>query len=115
MAIERGPLVYCFEQTDQPARLDELAVIPGTPLTEHAVDLARHRRHHPGRRARQARSPGPAAALATAPATAAPPAAPGPEDRAVTVTAIPYFQWDNRGPGAMRVWIPAAPDIAGPV
>ena len=20
--------------------------------------------------------------------------------------AIPYFQWDNRGPGAMRVWIP---------
>jgi hypothetical protein len=27
--------------------------------------------------------------------------------RDVTVTAIPYFQWDNRGPGAMRVWIPA--------
>jgi DUF1680 family protein len=22
------------------------------------------------------------------------------------VVAIPYFQWDNRGPGAMRVWIP---------
>jgi DUF1680 family protein len=22
--------------------------------------------------------------------------------------AIPYFQWDNRGPGAMRVWIPGA-------
>jgi DUF1680 family protein len=20
--------------------------------------------------------------------------------------AIPYFQWDNRGPGAMRAWIP---------
>jgi len=30
----------------------------------------------------------------------------------VTLTAIPYFQWDNRGPGAMRVWIPAA--HAGP-
>ena len=28
VAIERGPLVYCLEQTDQPARLDELAVLP---------------------------------------------------------------------------------------
>jgi DUF1680 family protein len=22
--------------------------------------------------------------------------------------AIPYFQWDNRGPGAMRVWMPGS-------
>jgi DUF1680 family protein len=22
--------------------------------------------------------------------------------------AIPHFQWDNRGPGMMRVWIPEA-------
>jgi len=22
------------------------------------------------------------------------------------LTAIPYFAWANRGPGAMRVWIP---------
>ena len=34
LAIERGPLVYCFEQADQPARLDEVAVFPGDPLTE---------------------------------------------------------------------------------
>jgi DUF1680 family protein len=26
--------------------------------------------------------------------------------RPVTLTAIPYFAWSNRGPGAMRVWIP---------
>ena len=26
----------------------------------------------------------------------------------VTLTAIPYFQWDNRDGRAMRVWIPAA-------
>lgn len=25
----------------------------------------------------------------------------------VSAVAIPYFQWDNRGPGAMRVWVPA--------
>lgn len=26
--------------------------------------------------------------------------------RAVRATAIPYFQWDNRDGGAMRVWLP---------
>ncbi|MDX6344800.1 MAG: hypothetical protein QOH87_4938, partial [Trebonia sp.] len=51
------------------------------------------------------------APLATATAPAAAPVPPGPDDRAVTVTAIPYFQWDNRGPGAMRVWIPAGPPL----
>jgi DUF1680 family protein len=123
VAIERGPLVYCLEQTDQAARLDELAVLdnPGldntgldntgldnTGLTEHAVTL-------PGIGATiQVTAPGrhvpaePATALATVPAPAAEGAPPGEDDRALTVTAIPYFQWDNRGPGAMRVWIPAA-------
>jgi hypothetical protein len=89
-AIERGPLVYCFEQFDQPVRLDELAVRRGTPLAERkatvdgigpTVQVTVTARHLP----------------------------PGPEraDGEVTATAIPYFQWDNRGPGAMRVWIPA--------
>jgi DUF1680 family protein len=26
--------------------------------------------------------------------------------REVTLTAIPYYAWANRGPGTMRVWIP---------
>lgn len=26
----------------------------------------------------------------------------------VTATAVPYFQWDNRDGGAMRVWLPLA-------
>jgi DUF1680 family protein len=81
-AIERGPLVYCFEQADQPTRLDELIVGAGTPLTERAVTLD---------------GVGPTIAVTvTGP--------PGPEAAAV---AIPYFQWDNRGLGAMRVWIPS--------
>jgi DUF1680 family protein len=25
--------------------------------------------------------------------------------RPASLTAVPYFAWDNRGPGAMRVWI----------
>jgi DUF1680 family protein len=36
-----------------------------------------------------------------------PPAPQTPVPR-VLAAAIPYFQWDNRGPGAMRVWIPGA-------
>ena len=79
-AIERGPLVYCFEQADQPVALEELAVGAGTPLTERAatvdgvgptVQVVADGRHVP-----------------------------------LPAIAIPYFQWDNRGPGAMRVWIP---------
>jgi uncharacterized protein len=80
-AIERGPLVYCFEQADQPVRLDELAVAPGTDLTEREVTL-----DGIGRTVRVSV------------------AAKSPEGG--TAVAIPYFQWDNRGPGAMRVWIP---------
>jgi len=108
-AIERGPLVYCFEQTDQAARLDELAAVAGGPLAERAVTLPGigatigvtvPGRHVPPRE--------PAAAWTSGPAPAAP------EERAVTVTAVPYFQWDNRGPGAMRVWIPVTGQ-AGPV
>jgi DUF1680 family protein len=109
VAIERGPLVYCFEQTDQPARIEELTVLvgegpAGPRLTEHPATLpgigATIQVSAPGRHTPY----GPAAALATERGLAPP----GPDDRTVTLTAIPYFQWDNRGPGAMRVWIPAA-------
>jgi uncharacterized protein len=90
-AIERGPLVYCLEQADQLVRLDELAVRAGARLTEREATIdgvgrtiqvsvaARH-------------TPPPAAQAAVR----------------VSAVAIPYFQWDNRGPGAMRVWIPGA-------
>ena len=121
VAVERGPLVYCFEQTDQSARLDELAVLPGTPLTEHAVTLpgigATVQLTAPGRRvpreptaASLATHAAPAPHVSPATHTTPSPVPPVPDDRSVTVTvtAIPYFQWDNRGPGAMRVWIPAA-------
>ena len=90
-AIERGPLVYCFEQADQMVRLDELAVRPGSRLSEREVTLdgigrtiqvsvlARH--------------------LPPAPEQSVP---------RVSAVAIPYFHWDNRDGGPMRVWIPSA-------
>jgi hypothetical protein len=102
VAVERGPLVYCFEQADQEDGLDleDLAVTPGS-LGERAVAL-----------------PGRAAAIAvTVPAVALAPAAGGlpygPEpgadaagERPATAVAIPYFLWDNRDRAAMRIWLP---------
>ena len=107
VAIERGPLVYCAEQADQPAGLDleDLAVHPGAL------------------RDREATIPGVGATvLVEASAAALPPVTgPGlpygsghagqPGEDPVTVTAIPYFQWDNRDGAAMRVWMPLA-DVA---
>jgi DUF1680 family protein len=70
-AIERGPLVYCFEQADQSVPLEELAVSPGSPLTQRQLTIEGIGR--------------------TVQVTAA--AADG-----VSAVAIPYFQWDNRVP-----------------
>ena len=41
VAVERGPLVYCFEQADQPAgtRVDDLLLAPGGVLAEVPVML----------------------------------------------------------------------------
>ena len=90
-AIERGPLVYCFEQADQLVRLDELAVRPGTRLSEREVTL-----DGIGRTIQVSMA-----------ARHAPPPAEQPVSR-VSAVAIPYFHWDNRGSGAMRVWIPGS-------
>ncbi len=108
VAVERGPLVYCFEQADQPAgaEVDRIAVPvpPGGPaLRERAATL-------PG----VGRTVLVDTEAATVPGTqpdglpyaAAPPGTPG--DARLTVTAIPYFQWDNRDGRAMRVWLPRA-------
>ena len=107
LAIERGPLVYCLEQADLPAdgRLDDVAIDAGGPL-------------------RAVRQPGLLGDVVTVTARGylRRPDGPGtwwpygPPDRAaragwqeITLTAVPYFAWANRGPGAMRVWIPRSP------
>ncbi len=109
VAIERGPLVYCLEQADQAARLDELAVVPGAPLTEREVirpaigrttQVVAPARHAP-------RGVAGASSAISQDHEDAPGREPG-HDLTVSAVAIPYFQWDNRGPGPMRVWVPAA-------
>jgi uncharacterized protein len=102
VAVERGPLVYCFEQVDQPggASVEDLALGPGG-LTERDVTL-----------------PGVGSTVVVrAEAAILPPVSDGglpyrggPGSGAVGVpaaaVAIPYFQWDNRDGRAMRVWMP---------
>ena len=101
-AIERGPLVYCLESVDQGSRrLDDLVLDPASEpvaetdadvldgvLTLRAAGRTRTRSAEPWWPYRPVRGAQP--------------------DRGepITLTAVPYFSWGNRGPGAMRIWIP---------
>ncbi|HXW43269.1 MAG TPA: glycoside hydrolase family 127 protein, partial [Streptosporangiaceae bacterium] len=103
VAVERGPLVYCFEQADQPAGLsvEDLALSPGGGLRERAATL-----------------PGIGPTVVVEAAAVRLPARAGsglpylPEPDTATAgtpapaVAIPYFQWDNRDGRAMRIWMP---------
>lgn len=108
VALMRGPLVYCLEEVDNggdlnsivlsddasigtvPAEaLDRAGSVPGVPDDVPtprvlALTLAALRETWPD------------AAL-----YAATPPARGPAQ----VTAVPYYAWDNRAPGAMLIWI----------
>jgi DUF1680 family protein len=103
VALARGPLVYCLEQADLPAGavLEDVRLDAATPPeTVQRTDL-------------------PAGTVALAARGTAVPASPPlygdhqpdrPADTsAVDLTAVPYFLWGNRAPGAMRVWLPVTP------
>ncbi|MGW1344624.1 glycoside hydrolase family 127 protein [Kribbella sp. NPDC002412] len=78
VAIERGPLVYCFEQLDQDVVLDETAVLGGELVEQERPELL------------------------GGVTTVEVPARDG-----QTLTAIPYYAWANRDVGPMTVWIDA--------
>jgi uncharacterized protein len=86
LAIERGPLVYCLEQADQPdgALVDQVRIEDG-PLTAVA-------------------EPGLLGGITVVEA----PGRTSARGEPVTLRAVPYFTWANRELGAMRVWIPQA-------
>jgi DUF1680 family protein len=99
-ALVRGPVVYCLEQADVPLTgvlVDDLELDPAGPVTVAAgagpVNL---------RVPVQVRDATAPALYRDLPAARATPA------MSFTATAIPYFLWANRAPGAMRVWIPLA-------
>jgi DUF1680 family protein len=105
VALERGPLVYCFEQRDQAPGLplDDALVDVGAPLqAEEAPDLLGGiTTLHVGGKLFDTTA---WSATLYAPVESLPPAA----GREATLTAIPYFAWGNRGIGTMRIWMPRA-------
>jgi DUF1680 family protein len=99
VAVQRGPLVYCFEQADQgEASVEDLAVAPcGLAEQDGPAGLAK------------------TTVAVTVPAVLLPaasaelyPARPdgGDPGQPATAVAVPYFQWDNRDGGPMRIWLP---------
>jgi hypothetical protein len=108
VALERGPLVYCLEQADHPeTRLADLQIDAGAPLVPawepdrlDGVTVVRAR----GREV----DTSPWRHQLYRPLGSTPPAT----HRPVPLTAIPYYAWANREPGAMRVWIPRAEERA---
>ncbi|KAB2642307.1 MAG: glycoside hydrolase family 127 protein [Verrucomicrobia bacterium] len=85
LALMRGPLVYCLEAVDQPgADLAQLALPNMAELhSEHRADLL-----------------GGVTVLTGQAVTG--------DQRSLAITAVPYYAWANREPGAMRVWLKRA-------
>jgi DUF1680 family protein len=103
VAIEYGPLVYCLEQADQQAPVYDLEIDPAAPLTAtwqpdllDGVAVVRGSGFVIDRAAWDGllyRPFSPGAATPKQPAE---------------LTAIPVYAWANRGPNAMKIWVPLA-------
>ncbi len=104
LALERGPLVYCLEQGDQPAGVNLLDVLVDPAASLQAAwqpDLLGGvvAIHAPGYVVDQS---------AWSDALYYPAAAQPLPRTPLTLTAVPYYAWANRGPAPMRLWLPAA-------
>ncbi|GGJ65891.1 hypothetical protein GCM10010121_090750 [Streptomyces brasiliensis] len=101
VSVHRGPLVYCVEQADLPAGIlvEQLRLAPSATVIDEVPDdgVTPVRLRLTG----VARRPDTDLYAPYDPARAT-------EDTPVSFTAIPYHSWANRGPGAMRVWLPLA-------
>ena len=105
VAIERGPLTYCLESVDQPQGVDLDAV-------ELAADAQLRANTRPdlfgGTVAIEVEGVARDDSGWAGSGWASLGEEPQPSTRRVTLTAIPYYLWANRGPSAMRVWVPLA-------
>ena len=74
-AIQRGPLVYCMEEVDNPEKFDEKVIAPSTTFNSKFTGLLG------GVEVINAETDG------------------------QPIMLIPYYAWDNREAGKMKVWI----------
>lgn len=103
LAIQRGPMVFCLEQADQPEGLEllDVAVSPHLALKEawrgDLLEGVVTVQVQGVVRSMQGWQDDLYLPFSTYQSTR----------RGVMLTAVPYYAWANRGAGAMRVWIPA--------
>jgi uncharacterized protein len=93
-ALQRGPLVYCLEQVDNAAHLDQVLIAADSdwqPAGRGGIALQTH--------ALRVSDAGWDGALYRDAAS---------EYAPTTLVATPYCDWDNRGTGEMRVWMRTA-------
>lgn len=91
VALQRGPLVYCVEGTDNEGRVMNLVLpktaavrtIPYRVLTEQVVGLQ-----------------------ADATVLSVLPGGDNVQAERKKILAVPYYTWNNRGAGQMQVWLP---------
>ena len=99
VALERGPLVFCFEGVDHQGKVMHLTVPDDAKLeSQFGANLLGGVVTISGKGQATQRS---AAGLVTT--------------EVATLTAIPYYAWGNRGAGQMQVWMPRQPDTASPL
>jgi len=88
IALMRGPIIYCLEETDNPLyfKNSEPLLFPGEFISEYKEDLLDGVTIIKGK--------------ASIPGTG----------KDIVVTAVPYYSWANRTPGKMKVWLPVKVD-----
>ena len=100
VALSRGPFVYCIEEIDNPGgavqrlklpRNAELKIAPRAELFDGIVTLKAD-----------------ATAITQVDWKDTLYRAVAPNETPTTLTAVPYYLWNNRGQGSMLVWIPEA-------
>lgn len=101
-AVEKGPLVYCLETPDADVEtLDDLLLKPNAKFTQIPFEIeGRSMMALKGEAYRMDRQDFDRDSLYQKFVYHAP--------KETEIRLIPYFAWDNRGYGEMRIWIPVA-------
>lgn len=96
VALQKGPLVYCFEEKDNGAEIQELRIPKQAEFTVEKIEdgVLKGLDTICFEGIRKSFQDG-ALYAETAP-----------EREAVGMKAIPYFAWSNRGENQMRIWMP---------
>ncbi|MDM5327832.1 beta-L-arabinofuranosidase domain-containing protein [Neobacillus sp. CF12] len=97
VSIQRGPIVYCIEGTDNVNNLHDIILPSNTVL---------HAQYDEQLLGGIVKITGKAVLLESESWGDTLYQSSAPEEKMIELVAVPYYAWDNREPGPMRVWIP---------